>query len=87
MLLHRHVAEHGDLALGRVVEHLAAAADDHVGLDAPTPEFGDGVLCRLRLQFSRGLDVGNQRQMQIQDIVQPSFHMVLGTINIEQLLD
>ena len=63
------VAEQRDL-LGVVLGQLAfGPADEDVGLDTDLPQLADRVLRRLGLRFPGGLEVGNQRQMNVQAIV------------------
>ena len=51
----------GNLALG--------AADQDVGLDADLPQLPDGVLRRLGLQLAGRLQVGHQRQVDVQAVL------------------
>ena len=46
-----------------------AAADDHVGLDAPAAQLGDRVLGRLGLLLARRAEVGHQRDVDVADVV------------------
>jgi hypothetical protein len=51
--LDRHVAKHRELVAQVVVERVVRAAHQHVGLDADLAQLRDGLLRRLRLQFTR----------------------------------
>ncbi len=63
------VAEQGDL-LGHVLAQLAlGAADEDVGLNADLPQSLDGVLRRLGLGLAGRLEVGDQRQVDVQAVV------------------
>ena len=56
----RNVAVEGDFIADVVVERVFGAADDDVGLDTDFAEFCDGLLGRFTLQFTCGLDVGDE---------------------------
>ncbi len=63
-----HVAEQGDL-LGVVLGQLAfGPANEDVRLDTDLPQPLDAVLRRLGLRFAGRLQIGDQRQMDIQHI-------------------
>ena len=63
------VAEERDLVLVFRAERVLGPADQHVGLDADLPEGADGVLRRLGLQLAGGLEVGDERQVDVEAIL------------------
>ena len=67
----RDVAEHRQLVLDVVGDGLVGAADDGVGLDAERAQLLDGVLRRLGLELARGLDVGQQGDVDVEDVAAP----------------
>ena len=69
--LDRDVAEQRDLALEPVGDGLVAAADDHVGLDAPAPELGDRVLGGLGLLLPRRGEKRHEREVHVAHVVAP----------------
>ena len=66
-----HVAQLGDLLLQPLRDRPVAAAHDRVGLDAAAAQFGDGVLRRLRLLLTGRTDVGNERDVYVEDVLAP----------------
>ena len=65
------VALVGDLDLEIVGDGLRAAADDEIGLDAPTAQLGDGVLSGLRLLFAGRPDERHERDVDVAHVVAP----------------
>ena len=67
--LDRHVAEQGDLLPVVAAQRPLGAADEDVGLDADLPQQADGVLRGLGLQLVGRLQVGHQRQVDVQAVL------------------
>ncbi len=65
----RHVAEQGDLLAIVAADRSLGAADQHVGLDTDLPKLADRVLRRLGLQFLGRLQVGHQRQVDVEAVL------------------
>src|SRR3984893_689981 len=63
------VGEERDLLADVVAELLARARHDDVGVDPDAPQLVDGVLRRLRLQLAGGLDVRDERDMQVEHVL------------------
>ena len=57
--------------LSRVLgaDRVLGPADQDVGLDADLAQGADGVLRRLRLQLGGGLEVGDERQVDVQAVL------------------
>ena len=70
-----NVAEQGDLPLHITGDLAIAATQQDVGLNTNLAQFLDRMLGRLGLQFAGSADVGNQSQMDIEDI----FVAAIGT--------
>ncbi len=75
---HGHVAEEGDLVLGRLVQRGLGAADEDVRLDADLAHLADGVLGRLGLQLARGLDVRDQRDVEAERVADARLDLQLA---------
>ena len=58
-----HVAEGGNFLLDLAAEGAVGTAEQDVGLDPDREQFLDGVLRWFRLEFLRGGDPGNQREV------------------------
>ena len=67
--LDRHVAEQGDLGAIVAGERVFGAADEDVGLNADLAQLADRVLGGLGLQFVGGLQVGHQRQVDVEAVL------------------
>jgi hypothetical protein len=65
------VAKEGDLGFQASRDGPVAAEHDDVGLDPSRTQFGDRVLGRLGLLFSRGAEVGDQGHVHIAHVVAP----------------
>ena len=63
------VAEEGDLLAQVVIDRPVAAGDDDVGLDADAAQLLDRVLRRLRLQLAGRGESGQQRDVDVEDVV------------------
>src|SRR5208282_872471 len=64
-----NIAEMRDLRLDLLIELLVASANQQVGLNPEPGQFLDAVLGRFGLHFTGGLDVGNQRQMNVDHVL------------------
>ena len=64
-----HIAHRRDLALQVVGQRLFAATHDDVGLDSPAAQFGHRVLRRLGLLLAGRADEGNERDVDVADVV------------------
>src|SRR6185369_9828739 len=62
------IAEERDLAFKLPRHLLFAAAEEDIGLDAYLLKLLHGVLRRLALQLAGGLDVRDERQMDVEDV-------------------
>ena len=69
--LERDIAKQRDLLPVGDVEGPLGAADEDVGLDADLPEDADGVLRRLRLQFTGRLQIGDEREVDEDAVLPP----------------
>lgn len=67
------VAHQGDLAFDGGGDLAVGAQDDRVGLDADVAQGGDRVLGGLGLQLAGGADVGQQRDVDDEDVVAADF--------------
>ena len=67
--LDRHVAEQGDLRPIVAAQRPLGAADEDVGLDADLPQLAHRMLRRLGLQFGGRLQVGHQRQVDVEAVL------------------
>ena len=63
------VAEQGDLVLVLGRDRVLGPADQDVGLDADLPQGADRVLRRLGLELAGRLQVGDQRQVDVQAVL------------------
>ena len=63
-----NVAEQGNFLAFFAADRLFGAANEDVGLDADLAQLADGVLSRLGFQLSGSLQVGNQREVDVQAI-------------------
>lgn len=64
-----HITKEGDLVLDFPGEGVTGAADDDIGLDTDGAELLDAVLGGFGLQLPGGLYVGDQGDMDIEDII------------------
>ena len=64
----RDVREQGDLLADLVAHGMIGAKDDHVRLDADAAQLLDGVLRRLGLELARGGKLGEQRDVDVEDV-------------------
>ncbi len=62
------IAEEADLAADALVDRPVGADDDHVGLDPPAPQFGDGVLRRLGLELLGRSDERDKRDVDVDGV-------------------
>ena len=67
------VAEERDLPLDVFREEAVGAAEQNIGLNSDAEQFFHGVLRRLGLQFLRGGDEGNQRDVDEQRVLTAEF--------------
>ena len=63
------VAEVSDLRLHLGIERTVGTAEQDVGLDAEPGQFLHAVLRGLGLRFTRGRDVRDERQVQVEDVL------------------
>ena len=66
-----HVAEEGELFLDAAGNFGVAAADEGVGLDADAAQFFYAVLGGFGFQFFGGGDVGQEGEVDVEDVVSP----------------
>ncbi len=66
--LERDVAEQGDLFAVFAVDRALGAADEHVGLDTDLTQEADGVLRGLGLQLAGGLEVRDEREVDVEAV-------------------
>ena len=64
-----HIAEHGQLGDHVLGHGMFAAAHQNIRCNTDAAQFLDAVLGRLRFQFSRRADIGNQRNMNVQHVI------------------
>ena len=57
------------LSLSSAADRVLGPADQDVGLDADLPQGADGVLRRLGLQLAGRLEVGDERQVDVQAVL------------------
>ncbi len=67
------VGEQGDLLADVAGQRLGRPADEHVRVDTDAAQLVDRMLCRLRLQLAGGVDVRDERHMQVDDVLGPDF--------------
>ena len=71
--LFHNAAKHRQLTTHIAVERFFRAANQHLRLQSDFAQFRHALLRRLRFQFVRGLDVGNERDMHVHHIFGPDF--------------
>ena len=76
-VLRADAAEQGDLFPDVVFNMLSRSADNHVGLNRQFAQFLNGMLGRLRFNFSRRPQVRNQRHVNKHDVFRIAFQMEL----------
>ena len=64
-----HIAEQRNFAFDVVAKIHFGAAEDDVRLDAEAAQFLDGMLGGLGFELAGGLDVGHQREVDVEDVV------------------
>ncbi len=67
--IERHVAEEGDFLAIFARNRSLGAADQHVGLNTDFPQAAHGVLRRFRLQFAGGLEIRDERQVDVEAVL------------------
>ena len=76
-VLRSDAAEQGDLFSDVVFNVLGRSADNHVRLNRQLAQFLNGMLSRLRLDFSRRPKVRNQSHVNKHDVFRVAFQMEL----------